>query len=149
MKINSPKNTKLKIRLWVFLSGFIFSLGLGISGMMNPEKVLGFLNIFGKWDPSLVFVMGGALLVTFFTLPKIGQWKNNLCGGQIYMPSKKDIDMKLIFGSCLFGIGWGISGFCPGPALANLLTLTPTVILFLCSMLFGMGLFSFVMKLKK
>ena len=107
-------------KILVLLSGIIFGLGLITSSMTNPDKVLSFLDIFGIWDPSLAFVMGGAILVVsplFFFLKN----KNYLIlSGEIKLPSKNNIDVSLVFGSILFGIGWGVVGFCPGPAIASI-----------------------------
>ena len=104
----------------VLISGIIFGLGLTISNMTNPDKVLSFLDVFGNWDPSLIFVMGGAILFTsplFFLLKK----NNNLIlADKLDLPKKNSIDKSLVVGSLLFGIGWGLVGYCPGPAIASL-----------------------------
>ena len=124
-------------KILVLLSGIIFGLGLITSSMTNPDKVLSFLDIFGIWDPSLAFVMGGAILVVsplFFFLKD----KNNLIlSGEIKLPSKNNIDVSLVFGSVLFGIGWGVVGFCPGPAIASIAFLNFFSLLFIASMIFG------------
>ncbi len=124
-----------------FVVGIIFSVGLVISGMTNPQKVLGFLDLFGNWDYALVFVMGGAVifnLVSFKFIKKLGRPK---FGMNFSWPTKKDIDKKLILGSAFFGIGWGITGICPGPAIANLVQFDFKIIVFLLSMGFGMLIF--------
>ena len=121
-----------------FVSGFIFSIGLSISGMVDPNRIIGFLDIFGKWDPTLLFVMGGAVMVnmvTFYFISKKGQGYEG-CG--LNLPVKKDVDKKVVIGSALFGIGWGIFGVCPGPALANLFLLNVNVIAFFLAMITGM-----------
>jgi len=122
------------------ISGVIFGIGLVISGMTNPLKVLGFLNItrgLDNWDPSLIFVMGGAILAftPFFFLLK--DKEVSALGAKIELPEKQNIDKKLIIGSALFGVGWGLVGLCPGPAIAALATLDPIVIVFLASMALG------------
>jgi len=120
------------------LSGALFALGLGISGMMNPAKVQGFLDLAGVWDPSLAFVMGGALSIGFFAFKYIPQMKSPKCETSFCLPTKKEIDGKLIGGSILFGMGWALSGLCPGPALANLLSFNHGLLIFITSMLGGM-----------
>lgn len=133
--------------LFSFISGFIFSLGLVISGMTNPDKVIGFLDIFGKWDYALAFVMGGAVIFNVVSFKFIKKRNSPLFGEKIEWPTKKDIDKKLLVGSSLFGIGWGIAGICPGPGIANLVTLNPKVIVFVISMVIGMLLFKYTEKL--
>ena len=122
------------------ISGVIFGIGLVISGMTNPVKVLGFLNItrgLDNWDPSLIFVMGGAILAfaPFFFLLK--NKEVSALGAKIELPEKQNIDNKLLIGSALFGVGWGLVGLCPGPAIAALATFDPIVIVFLVSMAAG------------
>lgn len=120
-----------------FFSGLLFAIGLGLSGMMNPEKVQGFLDITGKWDPSLALVMGGAVMVTFIVFPIIFKRKQPIFEFSFAMPSNTKIDKNLIIGAILFGAGWGIGGFCPGPAMASIGTLNPNVLVFIISMLLG------------
>ena len=119
------------------ISGIIFGVGLAISNMINPAKVLGFLNFFGQWDPSLIFVMIGAILTSapfFFLFRK----KNKPLFAETFLiPKTKNIDSKLIVGSSLFGVGWGLVGFCPGPAIASLALVNEYVIFFLISMFGG------------
>ena len=119
------------------ISGIIFGAGLAISNMINPAKVLGFLNFFGQWDPSLIFVMIGAILTSapFFFLFRN---KNKPLFAETFSIQKtKNIDSKLIVGSSLFGVGWGLVGFCPGPAIASLALVNEYVIFFLISMFGG------------
>jgi len=124
-------------KLTSLISGIIFGLGLTISGMVNPQKVLGFLNIFSDWDPSLIFVMVGAILI-FSPLYFIFKKKSRPIFTQSFkFPSKKDIDNNLIFGSCLFGVGWGLVGLCPGPAISAMAFLDINVYLFIFCMFFG------------
>lgn len=122
-------------------SGLFFGVGLTLSEMINPRRVLGFLDVAGTWDPTLAFVMGGALLVSFPTFFLVKKLKKPVCGGNFQIPTNRVIDKQLVIGAALFGVGWGIVGFCPGPALAALVTGQGKVLLFFASMLVGMGLF--------
>lgn len=131
------------------LSGVLFGAGLAISGMTNPAKVHGFLDVFGAWDPSLAFVMGGALAVTvpgFFILKK--RYKPVLAAA-FQWPSRQDLDPDLIRGATFFGIGWGLAGFCPGPAIAGLAYGVPEVAIFTLAMLGGMFLFQTKQRLSE
>lgn len=123
------------MNLSAFGSGLLFALGLGLSGMMNPQKVQGFLDLFGRWDPSLALVMGGALAVTFMVFPLIFKREKPIFEAKFGLPTNTKIDGRLLGGAVLFGSGWAISGLCPGPALANLSSLNPGVLLFVGSML--------------
>ena len=117
------------------LCGIIFGIGLTISSMTNPEKVLGFLNLFGNWDPSLIFVMAGGILIS---IPFLFFFKNKPFFAENFsIPLNKSIDSKLIFGASLFGMGWGAVGLCPGPAIASLAFLNFYSIVFVLSMVFG------------
>ena len=120
------------------LSGLVFGLGLILSGMGNPAKVQNFLDFFGQWDPSLALVMGGAIAVGLIAFRWAKRRKTALLGDAIQLPASTVIDRQLLTGSALFGIGWGLAGFCPGPAIMNLSTLTPQVWLFVTAMLAGM-----------
>ena len=120
------------------LSGLVFGLGLILSGMGNPAKVQNFLDFFGQWDPSLALVMGGAIAVGLIAFSWAKRRKTALLGDAMQLPTSTVIDRQLLSGSALFGIGWGLAGFCPGPALMNLSTLTPQVWLFVAAMLAGM-----------
>lgn len=119
-------------------TGILFSIGLTISGMVNPRKVIGFLDLFGDWDPALIFVMGGGVTINVLLFKFILKRKNPIFAKEFLMPTKVDIDKRLIIGSILFGIGWGIGGVCPGPGLANIFTLNAKAIVFVLSMLGGM-----------
>ncbi len=124
-------------KLSSLISGIIFGLGLTISGMLNPSKVLGFLNIFEDWDPSLMFVMVGAILI-FSPLHFIFKKKSKPIFAKVFtFPSKKDIDKNLIIGASLFGAGWGLVGLCPGPAISATSFLNTDVYLFVLFMFFG------------
>jgi len=122
------------------LCGFIFGWGLLISGMMQPAKVLAFLDIFGDWDPSLLVVMAAALAVSAAGFALAKQRGRPLLAEQCAWPGKTGIDRPLLIGSTLFGAGWGLIGLCPGPALENLATLSPRVIAFVIAMAAGMVL---------
>jgi len=130
------------------LAGLVFGLGLIVSGMANPAKVLGFLDLAGAWDPSLMFVMGGAIVVAFFGFAAAARRKRTLSGAPIELPTSRRIDRPLVIGSLLFGIGWGIAGFCPGPALVGVGMLEPKALLFVLAMLAGMGLFEWRRRAK-
>ncbi len=123
------------------IAGSLFGIGLTISDMVNPKRVLGFLDIAGEWDPTLLFVMGGAMLpmsISWFFVKKL---KHPLFETDFKIPSKQHIDMKLILGSALFGVGWGTIGICPGPALTSLGTGNVSILIFVSSMMAGMLLF--------
>ena len=122
------------------LSGIIFGFGLIISGMTNPEKVIGFLSIADNWDPSLMFVMGGAIIFAAPFMYLFRSRKTSLLGHELQIPSRKDLDKNLIIGSSLFGIGWGMVGLCPGPAISSLVFLNPISLIFLFSMSVGVVL---------
>ncbi|MFK8021939.1 MAG: DUF6691 family protein [Pseudomonadales bacterium] len=125
-------------QLFVFLSGLIFSTGLMISGMINPEKVLGFLDVFGDWDASLAFVMGGAVVVTAIGYKIVLKKTKPLFADAFSVPNRKDVDARLILGPIMFGIGWGLVGLCPGPAFAALVVAPTATALFVTAMLLGM-----------
>jgi uncharacterized protein len=100
--------------------GLVFGAGLAIAGMTDPRKIAGFLDVTGTWDPSLMFTMAGALAVTFIAFPLIQRRGRPLFDDMLHLPTRRDIDPPLVFGSALFGIGWGLAGYCPGPAIASL-----------------------------
>ena len=118
--------------------GFIFGLGLLVSGMVQPAKVLGFLDIFGAWDPSLAVVMLAALVVSNAGFALVRRRQRPILAPKSLWPLKTDIDRPLVIGSALFGVGWGLVGLCPGPALENLATLSPRVIVFVVAMAAGL-----------
>ena len=124
-----------------FLAGLVFGLGLIISGMANPAKVLGFLDLAGKWDPSLAFVMAGAVAVGMGAFAVANKRVASFLGAEMKLSRARDIDRRLIAGSALFGIGWGIAGFCPGPALVALGMGGAKALVFVAAMLAGMGIF--------
>ncbi|HEX5484540.1 YeeE/YedE family protein [Limnobacter sp.] len=132
-----------------FLVGLIFGVGLILSGMTNPAKVIGFLDLFGQWDPSLAFVMGGAILVGLFAFAIAKKRTTNFLGGAMQLPKSTQIDKRLVIGSLVFGAGWGLAGFCPGPALVSLASGYEKAALFVVAMLLGMLLFERLEKIAK
>lgn len=132
--------------------GFIFALGLGLSGMTQPQKIVGFLDLFGNWDPSLIFVMVGAIVVHFITYKLIRRRSSPLLSSQWHVPTKTEITPALVLGSFIFGVGWALGGFCPGPAVTSLASFESRPLVFVISMLLGMFLFKLVdkkLKLRK
>ena len=135
---------------WALLSGAVFAVGLVLGGMTQPAKVLAFLDVGalargvsstaekGFWDPSLAFVMGGALMVTLVAFWLVPRRASPLAGDKFHLPTRNDIDAKLLAGAALFGIGWGLAGYCPGPALASLLAGSTDVLVFTGAMVAGM-----------
>ena len=120
------------------VAGLVFGIGLHVSGMANPAKVLGFLDITGHWDPSLIFVMAGALLVTAIGYRVVWRRPAPMLDSKFFVPTRTDIDLPLIGGAAIFGIGWGLVGICPGPALSTLFLGVWPIWLFVASMIAGM-----------
>ena len=127
-----------------FLVGLIFGIGLLISGMANPDKVLSFLDLAGAWDPSLALVMGGAIGVGFIAFQLAGKRSEAILGGPIRLPERRDLDKRLVLGSLGFGVGWGLAGFCPGPALVAFGALEVKAAVFVAAMVAGMALFEVI-----
>ncbi|MDB5853203.1 MAG: transporter [Herminiimonas sp.] len=123
------------------LSGLVFGLGLVLSGMTDPSKVLGFLDLAGAWDPSLAFVMGGAIVVGFFAFRIAGGRPKALLGDAMRLPTATQIDRRLVVGGLAFGVGWGLGGFCPGPALASIGMGNGKALIFVAAMVGGMAIF--------
>lgn len=119
------------------ISGILFGLGLTVAQMVNPQKVIGFLDVAGRWDPSLALVMGGGVLVTALSFPWIQGRGQPLWATRFSLPTRRDIDRNLLLGAALFGIGWGIAGYCPGPAIAALVIHPSEAIPFVLAMLAG------------
>lgn len=124
--------------LAAFAAGLVFGAGLLLSGMSDPAKVIGFLDVSGAWDPSLAFVMAGAIAVAFFAFRLAGRRAKSFLGGAMQLPARRDIDPRLVAGSLAFGVGWGLSGFCPGPALVALGAGHVEAAVFVGAMLAGM-----------
>lgn len=129
------------LRFFEFIAGLLFGLGLILSGMTNPAKVLGFLDLFGLWDPSLAFVMGGAILVGIFAFALARKRTTNFFGGPMHLPKATHIDKRLVVGSLMFGVGWGLAGFCPGPVLVSMAAGHDKALVFVAAMLIGMMIF--------
>jgi uncharacterized membrane protein YedE/YeeE len=136
----------MKQNLIALFSGLLFGVGLAFSQMMNPNKVLNFLDITGNWDPSLALVMGGALFVTFISFRFITQQKSPLFAPKFSLPTRTDLDKPLIIGAMLFGIGWGLAGFCPGPAIASLGSTGFDAVIFVAAMVSGAWLQGIIFK---
>lgn len=130
------------------LSGLLFGAGLTISGMTDPQRVRGFLDVFGEWDPTLAFVMGGAVMVMAVAWRIQSRMAAPIFGKKFSLPDRKDFDGRLIVGSVLFGIGWGVAGLCPGPAVASLALSPASALPFVAAMLAGMVLQKVVMQPK-
>ncbi len=130
-------------RVVEFLVGLLFGLGLLLSGMTDPGKVLGFLDLAGAWDPSLAFVMGGAIGVAFFAFAMARQRTTAFLGGAIHLPGNAPVDRRLLVGSLVFGAGWGLAGFCPGPAVVAAGGGSTQALVFTLAMIAGMALHEF------
>jgi uncharacterized membrane protein YedE/YeeE len=130
----------MKVVLAALVSGTLFGAGLAWSGMTNPARVLGFLDIAGNWDPTLILVMGGALLVSASLFPLVLRRSRPVLAERFALPTARDLDGRLLGGAVVFGVGWGLAGLCPGPAIAGLVTGSPAIVLFVAAMLAGQGL---------
>ncbi len=124
-------------QLIVLLSGFVFALGLGISEMTRPEKVLGFLDVFGNWDPSLAFVMGGAIVVYAGALQIVRRRERPQFGKRFRIPTRTEITPSLLIGAAVFGVGWGLAGFCPGPGIVAAAGMVTPALFFLPALIVG------------
>ena len=135
---NQPADSHSKQRgIAAIVSGIIFGLGLAVSQMINPEKVVGFLDVTGNWDPSLALVMGGAVVVTFIAFRLTKKRQAPLFDTMFHKPAKSRIDAPLVIGSAIFGIGWALSGYCPGPGIATLVTGSTEAFVFIAAMIAG------------
>ena len=123
--------------IFSLISGVLFGFGLAISSMINPAKIVGFLDITGNWDPSLAFVMGGAVFVTAVTFRVILNRPAPMFANKFELPSKVNLDGKLILGAAIFGIGWAVSGLCPGPAISSIIFLDENLLIFISALLLG------------
>jgi uncharacterized protein len=128
-------------RVFEFTAGLLFGTGLMLSGMTDPGKVIGFLDLYGAWDPSLALVMGGAIIVGFIAFTVAKKRTSTFFGGILRFPTSTAIDRKLLIGSLIFGAGWGLAGFCPGPALVSMADGQPKALYFVLAMLVGMVCF--------
>jgi uncharacterized membrane protein YedE/YeeE len=128
-------------RLSEFIVGLLFGVGLLLSGMTDPGKVLGFLDLFGAWDPSLVFVMAGAIAVAVVAFAVANQRTTSFLGGAMHLPKAKQIDKRLVLGSLTFGAGWGLAGFCPGPGLVTMAAGEIKAAAFVAAMIAGMAIY--------
>jgi uncharacterized membrane protein YedE/YeeE len=136
-------------RLSEFIVGLLFGLGLILSGMTDPGKVLGFLDLFGAWDPSLAFVMGGAILVGLFAFSLAKKRTTNFLGTALHLPKSNQIDSRLVIGSLIFGAGWGLAGFCPGPGLVSMASGNFKGTVFVVAMIAGMVVFEVVERARR
>ena len=128
----------MKAALASFGSGALFGVGLIVAGMTKPEKVVGFLDFTGSWDPSLMFVMGGAVMVHFVLFRVIRRLPTPVFDTKFHIPTRRDLDARLLLGAALFGIGWGLGGFCPGPGLVSLASGSLAPLVFVLAMTAGM-----------
>ena len=128
------------------IGGIIFGAGLVVSGMTNPEKVLAFLTLGPAWDPALIFVMGSAVVLATFGYWLVGKRSAPLFDGEFHLPTSTLIDKRLLSGAALFGVGWGFTGFCPGPALVGVMTLDQRALLFIVAYVVGVAIFEKVMN---
>lgn len=127
-----------------FVAGLIFGFGLILSGMANPEKVLGFLDLAGNWDPSLALVMGGAIAVGLVAFRIAGKRTKSILGLDMKLPNNRQLDKRLIVGALVFGAGWGVAGFCPGPGLVAMGAGELKALIFVVAMVAGMLLFEVI-----
>jgi uncharacterized protein len=134
--------------LMALIVGLVFGIGLIVSGMTNPAKVQGFLDLAGNWDPSLAFVMGGAILVGLVAFRLARNRQRSLLGEAMRLPSARHIDRRLVLGGLAFGVGWGLAGYCPGPALASLAT-GGKALVFVAAMVAGMVIFEILERLPR
>ena len=146
MKTNDFRTARLMAAL---ASGALFGIGLAMAGMTDARRILGFLDLTGAWDPTLAFVLGGAVLTTAVLFPLITKQRHPLFDTKFRIPDRNDIDAKLLGGAALFGIGWGLAGYCPGPAIAGLGTLSVEALWFVPAMLAGAVLHSLFDKRAK
>ncbi len=137
---------KIQQHIIALVSGIIFGFGLGLSQMMDRDRVLGFLDVTGNWDPTLLFVLGGAVTVTVIAFRFVLRRSHPLFAEHFSLPSRKDIDLQLLGGAALFGIGWGIAGYCPGPGITALVLGIWNPVLFLAAFIVGSLAFSFLAK---
>jgi hypothetical protein len=134
----TPSENPLGQRVVALVSGALFGFGLALAGMTQPAKVRGFLDFTGRWDPSLAFVMGGAVLVHMVAYRLIALRTSPRFALRFSLPTRRDLDAKLLVGAALFGVGWGLGGFCPGPGIVSLVSGAPTAFAFVVAMVLGL-----------
>ena len=134
--------------IMALIVGLVFGIGLIVSGMTDPSKVIGFLDLAGPWDPSLGFVMAGAILVGLLAFPLAAKRERSLLGDAMRLPTSTQIDRRLVLGGLAFGAGWGLAGYCPGPALASLASGSEKPLIFSAAMLAGMAIFELIERLR-
>ncbi|KPK17376.1 MAG: hypothetical protein AMJ62_01650 [Myxococcales bacterium SG8_38] len=140
----------MKVKIGAFLGGLVFGVGLAIGGMTQPAKIVGFFDFFGSWDPSLAFVMGGALVVyTPVYRWAIRTWQRPIWAPAFSLPTRSDIDWRLVLGSGIFGIGWGLGGYCPGPAFTSVGAGSREALIFGLAMLAGVGAYQVLMRVRE
>lgn len=131
-------SSTVKSNAWAYLAGLVFGVGLVLAGMTDPAKVIGFLDLLGDWDGSLMLVMGGAIAVHFVLFRVITKRASPLFDGRFHLPTRSDIDMRLVVGAGLFGVGWGLAGYCPGPGIVSLGAGSMPAVVFVAAMSVGM-----------
>lgn len=134
--------------LTALMAGLLFGIGLIVSGMANPAKVVGFLDLAGNWDPSLAFVMGGGLLIAALAFPSVTKRPRSVLGDAMHLPTATKIDRRLVLGGLTFGVGWGLAGYCPGPAVVSLAYGGAKPWLFFVAMLAGMLVFELLEQIR-
>jgi uncharacterized membrane protein YedE/YeeE len=140
----------MKVRIGAFLGGLVFGIGLAVGGMTQPSKIVGFFDFFGSWDPSLAFVMGGALIVyTPVYRWAIRTWQRPIWAPTFSLPTRRDVDWRLIVGSGIFGVGWGLGGYCPGPAFTSVGAGSREALIFGLAMLAGVAAYQVLMRLRE
>lgn len=140
----------MKVKIGAFLGGMVFGIGLALSGMTQPAKIVGFFDFFGSWDPSLAFVMLGALVVyTPVYRWGVRTWQRPIWAPAFSLPTRKDIDGRLVAGSAIFGVGWGLGGYCPGPAFTSVGAGSMEALTFGASMLLGVALYQLITRLRE
>jgi uncharacterized membrane protein YedE/YeeE len=150
MSSSAPRRARPRLELpLAFVSGVLFAVGLALAGMTQPGKVIGFLDVTGAWDPSLAFVMVGAIAVYFVATHLVKRRSAPLVGGGFHLPTRRDLEPSLLIGAGLFGIGWGIAGYCPGPGITSLGTGALPALTFVATMAVGMLLYEGAQRLRK
>ncbi len=137
----------MKVVVSSFMSGLLFAVGLGIAGMLNANKVIAFLDLGGHWDPSLGFVVAGAIAVHFILYRYIMRQRSPIFGEHFHIPTRRDVTPRLLMGSALFGIGWGLAGYCPGPGIVSVTSGALPPVVFSAAMLFAMATFQWLERL--